>query len=179
MSPAPNQPLQELPLLTIEGVEFIYNTNFAGEARPPYDKAGERYFNARIPSDEQAEIMARDGWNVKWTKPSKTATQDIIDQHVPVPYLTVAVGFKFRPPTILMIRNDRPVVISERTCGILDSTEFTKVDVTVRARWWENDSGKGYKAWLSEFYGHVQMSELGNKYAHLLDTPAPEDEQGL
>jgi hypothetical protein len=161
-------PPRELPLLTIEDLEFIYNTNFAGEHRPPYDKEGERYFNAKI-NPEIAEQLDRDGWNVKWSKPGQNHPNP--DEFVPEPYIVVSIGFKFRPPTILLIRNDRPTVITEKTCGILDSTEFEKVDVTIRARYWQNEQGgSGYKAWLAEFYGHVRMTELGEKYAYLLDS---------
>lgn len=171
-APSQQQPLRELPLLTIEDLEFIYQTNFAGEARPPYDEAGDRYFNAKI-NPEIAEALASDGWNVKWSKPGQNHPNP--DEFVPEPYIVVSIGFKFRPPTILLIRNDRPTVITEKTCSILDSTEFEKIDVTIRARYWENPNGSGYKAWLAEFYGHVKMTELGEKYAYLLDSPGTHD----
>lgn len=172
----PATPLRELPLLEIEEVEFVYRTNFAGAERPPFDSEGDRYFNAKIPSNEQAEVMARDGWNVKWTKPGKNATPEAIAEHVPEPYLTVALGFKFRAPTILLIKNingvEKPTIITESNVSVLDSTEFTKVDCVVRARWYEMPSGQtGYKAWLAEFYGHVDLSGMGAKYAYLLDSP--------
>lgn len=168
-----NQPLRELPLLELEDVEFVYRTNFAGEARPPYDEAGDHYFNAKInPAD--ADVLARDGWNVKYTKAGPTHPNP--EEHVPEPYIVVNIGFKFRPPTILLIKNingvDRPTIISEKTIATLDSAEFTKVDCVVRARYYEMPSGQtGYKAWLAEFYGHVKTSDMGAKYAYLLEGP--------
>lgn len=176
-----NQPLRELPLLNIEDLEYVYQTNFAGAARPPYDEEGDRYFNAKI-DPTIAEALQRDGWNVKWTKPGKNASQEVIDDFVPEPYIVVALGFKFRPPTIIMIRNGNPTVITEKTVALLDSTEFDKIDCVIRARYWEGPNGSGYKAWLAEFYGTVELSDIGSKYAHLLDAvqrPDDDDQAGF
>lgn len=167
------RPIKELPLLTIEDVEFMYQTNFAGVARPPYDEEGDRYFNAKI-DPEIAEALARDGWNVKWTKPGKNHPNP--EEHVAEPYVVVSLGFKFRAPQIVLIRDGRPTVITEKNVAILDSTEFEKVDVTIRARHWEGPQGSGYKAWLAEFFGHVKMTDLGKKYAYLLDSTGSDDD---
>ena len=170
------QPIKELPLFSIEDVKFVYRTNFAGEERPPFDEAGDRYFNAAIPSDEVAQQMAADGWNVKWTKPGKAAADEVVAEFVPEPYIVVALGFKFRAPQIILIRDGRPSVITEKNVALLDSTEFETVDVVVRARHWEGPQGSGYKAWLAEFYGTVNLSDMGKKYAHLLDIPSSSDD---
>ena len=164
-----NQPIKDLPPIELEDVEFVYRTNFAGEERPPYDEKGDRYFNAKInPAD--AEQLTQLGWNVKWTKPGPNHPNP--EEHVPEAYIVVNIGYKFRPPTILLIKNingvDRPTIITEKTLGLLDSAEFTKVDCVIRGRRHEMNGG-GYKAWLAEFYGHVTVSNMGSKYAHLLD----------
>lgn len=158
MAPAP---IQELPLLTIEDLEFVYRPNFTGIAER-YNDEGNRYFNAKIPDTATAEALARDGWNIKWTKASKTHPNP--SEHVPEPYLEVTVGFKFRPPKVILLRDGRQTPLSEHTVGLVDSTEFTSIDVVVRARWWENDNGSGYKAWLKSFYGTVEMDDLDRKY---------------
>lgn len=167
-----NQPIKELPLLTIEDLEYVYQTNFSGEAEK-YNVAGNRYFNAKI-STEIADALSADGWNIKWTKPGKNHPNP--EEHVAEPYVEVTVGFKFRPPTIIMIRDDRPTPITERTVSLLDSTEFSKIDVVIRAVRWENENGSGYKAWLKSFYGTVEMDDLDRKYAYL-DAPSstPDD----
>lgn len=175
------QPLRELPLLSIEEVEFVYKTNFAGEARPPYDDEGDRYFNAKV-DPAIADALERDGWKVKWTKPGQNHPNP--EEHVAEPYIVVAIGFKFRPPTIVLIRKDaqgkeRPTFLTEKTVGMLDSAEFDNVDIVVRARYWEGPAGSGYKAWLAEFYGTVQMTDLGAKYAHLLEGPTSSEEDPI
>lgn len=163
------EPLKELPLFSIEDAEFIFTNNFSGEERPPYDKAGDRYFNLKLPDEAQARQMEADGWNVKWTSAGPNHPNP--DEHVSEPWIKVALGFKFRAPTIFLIRDGKGSLISERTVGVLDSTEFEKVDLVVRARHHDMNGG-GYKAWLAEFYGHVKMTDIGKKYAYLLDQTA-------
>lgn len=167
------EPLRELPLFSIEGLEFVYKTNFAGEERPPYDDAGKRYFNAKIPDDNVARQMEAEGWNVKWTKPGPTHPNP--EEHVPEPFIVVNIGFKFRAPTIVLIRDGKPTYITEKTLTLLDSVEFESVDIVVRARRHEVNGG-GYKAWLAEFYGHQKLSDMGKKYAYLLEQVSPEDQ---
>lgn len=174
-----NQPIRELPLLEITNVETVYRTNFAGVARPPFDDEGDHYFNVKLnPAD--ADALARDGWPVKMTKPAKDAPPEVVAEFVPEPYIVVNIGFKFRPPTIILIKVidgvERPTIINEKTIATLDSAEFTKIDIVARARYWEGPQGSGYKVWLAEFYGHVNTTNLGNKYAYLLEGPVSSDE---
>lgn len=173
-----NQPMRELPLLNIEDAEFVYRTNFSGEARPPYDEEGDRYFNVKV-DPQIANALEQDGWKIKWTKPGQNASPEVIAEFTPEPYVVVAIGFKFRPPTIFLIRNDKPTVITEKLVGTLDSAEFEKIDLVIRARYWEGPAGSGYKAWLAEFYGHVKTSELGAKYAYLYDNLGSSDDEEI
>lgn len=173
-----NAPLKELPLFSIEDVEFIYRKNFAG-IEIGFDKAGEHNFNAKIPDDDVARQMQADGWPVKWSEPSKTHPNP--EEHIPEPYIKVNIGFKFRPPAIWLIREingqQRGTVITERTIATLDAAEFTKVDIVVRARHYDINGNQGYKAWLAEFYGHVETTDLGQKYAFLSESVGSSDEE--
>lgn len=162
---------RELPLLTIENLEFMYKPNFSG-VQERFNDAGNRYFNAKI-DPEIAEALQRDGWNIKWSKPGQNHPNP--EEHVPEPYVEVTVGYKFRPPEIILIRDGRPTVITENTVALLDSTEFSNIDVVIRPRFWQNDQGSGYKAWLKSFYGTVEMDDLARKYAHLMANSVPEN----
>lgn len=170
---AQNNPPRELPLLTIEDLEFVYRPNFSGTAET-YNDEGNRYFNAKI-SPEIADALKADGWNIKWTKPGKTHPNP--SEHIAEPYVEVTVGYKFRPPTIVLIRDGRMTPVSENTVGMLDSMEFSKMDVVIRAVHWENANGSGYKAWLKSFYGTVVMDDLDRKYAHLSNPVSESDEE--
>lgn len=169
-----NQPIKDLPPLNIEGAEFVYRRNFTGAA-VGFDEEGDRNFNVKI-DPAIANALEADGWNIKWTKPGKNASEEVVRDFVPEPFLNVAVGFKFRPPTIFLIRNGQGTVITEKTVATLDSAEFTNVDMVIRGRRHEMQGG-GYKAWLAEFYGTVEVSEIGSKYLHLLDSAKPADEE--
>lgn len=156
---------REIPPITIEGVEFVYRPNFSG-VKERYNDEGNRYFNAKVPP-EMVDVLIRDGWNIKYTKPGKTHPNP--DEHVPEAYLEVTVGFQFRPPTIIMLRDDKPTPVTERTVSLLDATEFESVDVVIRPYAWSLDSGEsGVKAYLKSFYGIVEMDDLDRKYAHLM-----------
>lgn len=171
---AQNQPLRELPLLTIEDAEFVYKTNFEGRAER-YNAAGNRYFNVAVPP-EMAEALAADGWNIKWTKAGQNHPNP--DEHVAQAYVEVTVGYKFRPPKVLMVRDGRATPITESTISLLDSTEFSSVDIVIRARRWQGDDGSsGYKAWLKTFVGIVDMDDLDRKYAYLTTEPATSAEE--
>lgn len=160
-------PPRELPDLIIQDLEFMYRPNFSGRAER-YNDEGNRYFNAKV-DPVIAEALAADGWNIKWSKPS--ATHPNPDEHVSEPYVEVTVGYKYRPPTVIMIRDKRATPVTEETISLLDSTEFSNIDVAIRGVYWQNDSGSGYKAYLKSFYGTVEMDDLDRKYAHMISGP--------
>lgn len=151
--------------ITIENAQFIYRPNFEGREEM-YNEPGNRYFNVRVP-EEIREAVEKDGWNVKWTKPRKAATQEEIEQHVPEPYLEVLVGFKYRPPMIVLITDGKQTQVTEETVGMLDSLQFENIDVVLRGRPWEAPFGSGIKAYLQTFYGTVVFDDLQRKYANL------------
>lgn len=148
------------PTFSIENLDFVYRPNFEGR-KERYNDEGNRYFNAGLTS-EMADILTRDGWNVKWTKPS--AKHPNPEEHVPEAYLEVTVGFEFRPPTIIFIRDGRQQQVGENLVGLIDSMEFETIDVSIRGSHWNNDNGSGIKAYLKSFYGTVEMDDLDRKY---------------
>jgi hypothetical protein len=168
-------PLGQCPLppddIVIENAQFVYRPNFEGREER-FNDEGDRYFNVRIP-DNIVDKVTADGWNIKWTKPSKSNPRP--EEHIPEPYLEVNVGFKYRPPTILVIENgqETQLTVDEEkgidTVRILDGLEFEQFDVVIRGRNWENEASKqcGIKAWLKTFVGVVNVDEVLSKYARL------------
>lgn len=173
-----NQPLKELPVLSLNDLQFIYRKNFAGAA-VGFDDEGDRNFNAILPDPQQALAMEADGWPVKRTKPGKNHPNP--EEHIEQFYIKVNIGYKFRPPTIWMIREvdgqQKGTVITEKNISLLDSADFIRVDAVVRAVHYDNNGNTGYKVWLSEFYGTVQTTEVGNRYAFLMeDSSGPSED---
>jgi len=155
----------------IEGVEFVYRRNFEGRAER-YNNAGDRYFNAKI-ADDLAPILLRDGWNVKETKPG--ANHPNPSEHVPEFYLPVKVGFQFRPPTIILIRDGHQTALSEEQVSLVDSLIFENIDVSIRPVPWSSPQGSGITAYLKSFYGTVEMDDLDRKYFVPEAQPTPAD----
>lgn len=153
------------PNIVIENAKFVYRPNFEGREEA-FNDAGNRYFNVELPA-EIVESVQADGWNVKYTKPRKAATQEELDSFVPVPYLEVIVGFKYRPPEIVLLTDGRPTRVSEETVGMLDEVQYESFDVVLRGRPWEAAFGSGIKAYLQTFYGTLAMDDIRRKYANL------------
>lgn len=152
--------MKEIPNITIENVEFVYRPNFEGRAER-YNDEGHRYFNAKVP-EEMIDPLQRDGWNVKWTKPTKANPNP--EEFVPEAFLEVEVGFNFRPAKVILIKDGRQQPLAEHLVGLVDSTVFESIDVVIRPYQWTNDSGSGVKAMLKSMYGIVEMDDLDRKY---------------
>lgn len=167
MPAKPAQPTSLNPVsnITIEGAKFVYRPNFEGREEM-YNEEGNRYFNVEVPRDI-LEPVERDGWNVKYTKPRKDAKPEEIESFQPIPYIEVQVGFKYRPPTIVVIMDGQQTVITEGTAAMVDSMEFTNIDLVLRGRPWEAAFGSGVKAYLQTFYGTVEFDDIQRKYARM------------
>jgi len=171
----PPFPLGQCPLppsnIVIENAKFVYNPNFEGREER-FNEAGDRYFNVRIP-DNIVQAVEKDGWNVKWTKPSKTASPQQAAEHVAEPYLEVAIGFKYRPANISVWEDGKETLLTVDeahgidTVKLVDKMQFETFDVVIRGRNWENDNGCGIKAWLQTFVGVVETDDIQRKYARM------------
>lgn len=155
------------PNISIFDAQFVYRPNFEGR-QETFNDEGDRYFNVLIPDNIVEQIIA-DGWNVAWTKPSKSATPQQIEEHVSEPFLKVALGFKYRPPTIVLRENGIERELNEANCGLVDGLEFESMDVVIRGRPWENERSQecGIKAWLQTFVGNVMVDDVLAKYAKM------------
>lgn len=135
--------------------------NFEGR-ESQYNRAGDRNF-AVVLDDEIAERMHADGWNVK-----ELASRDEGDD--PRPYISVAVGYKYKPPTIVMITSSGRKHLTEETVGVLDFVDIAKADLIFREYAWGPINGKsGVKAYLQSLYVTVQEDELAIRYAETND----------
>lgn len=140
-----------------EDAEIIF-LNFAGNP-DDFNKTGEKQFCILL-SEDQADAMHKDGWNVKRLKPRE-------DEEYGKPYLGVAVGFKFHPPRIVMIgdQSRRHTTLGEETCGVLDDVDIKNVDLMIRARHYDVNGNQGVKAYLKSIYVTIIEDYLELKYA--------------
>lgn len=126
-----------------------------------YNREGDRNFAVVLPL-AVAEELLKDGWNVKMLKARE---EDEADQ----PYISVAVNFKGRPPTIKMIgsKTKRSTLLDEDAVEILDYVDIAQVDVIIRPYDWAVSGNTGRKAYLQSLYITIIEDPLELKYGDL------------
>lgn len=140
----------------IEDARLIFR-NFRGKEQAPYNREGDRNF-AVILDPEIAEVMAKDGWLVKYLNAREEGESDI-------PYIQVAVSYKYRPPKIVMITDSARTNITEETVGTLDWADIKTCDLMAQAYEWEVGGKSGIKAYLQTMFVTVNENYLERKYA--------------
>lgn len=127
-------------ILQIDDARIVYR-NFAGEASA-YNREGDRNFAVVIETEEQAEALKAEGWNVKY-KPSRSDPDDIFR------YLPVKIKFNDRGPIIYMVMGDQEVRLTEENVKVLDKADISRVDLDIRPYDWEVNKKTGRSAYLS------------------------------
>lgn len=142
----------------LEDVRIIFR-NFAGK-ETQYNQAGARNF-AVLLSDEMADNLASDGWNVKTTKQRELDEGEMSGGE---PYLPVAVGYKGRPPRVVMVSSRGRTDLGEEEVELLDYSDIAHVDLIVRPYDWVLNGKTGRKAYLKSIFVTINEDELDLKY---------------
>lgn len=146
--------------ITIEGARLVFR-NFSG-AEGKYNRAGDRNFTVFLDAND-AEQMAKDGWNVKYLQPRD-------DQEEPQAILSVAVSYKGRPPKIMMVTSKGKTPVGEDMVDILDWAEIKTADLIINPYEWEVNGKTGIKAYLKSLYIVLEEDELDRKYIDVPDS---------
>ncbi len=141
--------------VVMEDMRIIFR-NFKG-AEGQYNREGDRNF-AVLLDPEVADAMGRDGWNIKFLKAKDDESEDQA-------YLPVTVGYKGRPPRIVMIGSNNRTELGEDSVEILDYVDIKKVDLIVRPYEWAVNGNGGIKAYLKSMFVTIEEDELELKYA--------------
>lgn len=150
--------------LVIEDARII-SRNFAGK-EGMYNAEGDRNFCLLLEPD-LAEAMARDGWNIKTLKP-REGNED----EGPQPYVQVSIGYKNRPPRIVMITSKGRTDLGQAELELLDWVDIAKVDLIIRPYSWNVGGRGGVKAYLKSFFVTIAEDPLELKYADVEELPA-------
>lgn len=135
--------------------------NFQGR-EGKYNREGERSFAVFL-SEEDAQVLFEEGWNVKWPK-------DVEDEEdTRKPYLTIAISFDPYPASVWMISELRNgelnnVRLDEKEVGLLDTAELQNVDLVIRPYTWTVNGKSGTKAYLKAGYFTVLVDDFARKY---------------
>lgn len=145
----------------LEDVRIIFR-NFAGR-EGMYNREGDRNFAVLLPP-EVAAAMAADGWNVKVLKAREEGEADQA-------YISVAVNFKGRPPTIKMItdKTKKSSLLDENSCEVLDWVDIAQVDLIIRPYEWAVSGKTGVKAYLQSLYVTIIEDPLQLKYGNMTE----------
>lgn len=135
----------------------IYYRNFSGENSRFSEDRKSRNFGVFL-DEPIAKQMADDGWPIKLTKPGE-------DEEVGRPYINVKIGYKIRPPKIIMITETARTPLDEDTVGVLDWADIQSVDIICNASHWDYGGKTGIAAYLKTMFITVEEDELEKKYA--------------
>lgn len=145
--------------LIMEDARIVFR-NFAGK-EGMYNREGDRNFCVLL-EDDLAADMLEDGWNVKRLKPREGEDQGTA-------YIQVSVGFKGRPPRMVMITSKGRVELDEESVVLLDWADIEKVDLIIRPYHWNVNGRTGVKAYLKSIFVVIHEDYLELKYS---DVPA-------
>lgn len=137
--------------------------NFGG-VEGKFNPAGRRNFCVFLDRD-LADMLAQDGWNVRWLKPRDEEDDD-------QGYIQVAVSFANIPPKIVMITGNGKTAIDDSTVSLLDWAEISNVDLIIRPYNWDVNGKKGIKAYVKAMYVTLIEDEFASKYYDVPDSAA-------
>lgn len=145
--------------LKIEGAGLMFR-NFQGKGTE-FNEEGNRNFGVRL-TDEMAEVLKKDGWNVKYLKPR----EDDPD-HYEQPWLSVKVKFENFPPTTVLINSRGRVNLDEESIEQLDWCRIKNCDLIISPYNYSGFRGRpgGVAAYLKAIYVTIEEDELEQKYA--------------
>lgn len=130
--------------------------NFSGR-EGMFNREGDRNFAVLLPP-ELAMQMLEDGWNVKQLKPREEGVAGDF-------YITVSVGFKNRPPVLVLISSHGRVDLSQHECEVLDWVDIRQADVILRPYRWEVSGKTGIKAYVKSLFITLEEDYLDQKYS--------------
>lgn len=145
-------------ILQIEGARIVYR-NFAG-AQTMYNREGDRNFSVVIPTQEDADFLIENGWNVKIKQP-----REGYEDEGPFMHLPVKIKFNSRGPGVYVKSLDNVTRLNEDTIGMIDELDIASVDLDVRPYDWEINGKTGRSAYLQSIEVTQNIDRFGARYA--------------
>lgn len=153
--------------ILIENAKLIFR-NFKGE-KSKYNKNGLRTFCVLLDED-QAQMIVKDGWNVKWLQPQEEGDPEQA-------YLNVKVQYGRTSPKIVTVTSFGRTYLGEEEVAMLDWAEFENVDLSIRPYNWEVSGKTGVAAYLKTMYATLVEDEFEAKYRDVPSGPPISDDE--
>jgi hypothetical protein len=139
----------------IEDARIIFR-NFSGK-EGQYNREGDRNFAVVLPP-ETAELMIKDGWNVRVLEAREEGDE-------PTPYISVAVNFNNRPPRVVLLTSTTRTQLDENSVELLDWADIRTADLIARGYDWNVNGKSGTKAYLQSLFVTIEEDALERKYS--------------
>lgn len=149
-------------ILQIDEARIVYR-NFSGIGSK-YNREGDRNFAVVIPTEDLAERLSDDGWNVK-VKPNRDSVGNIDHDEPPFMYLPVKVKFNERGPVVYLKSGNRMAKLDEETISRLDKVDIMNVDLDLRPYDWEVNGKTGRTAYLQSICVTQHIDRFAARYA--------------
>lgn len=141
-------------ILQIDDARIVYR-NFSGVGSK-FNRDGDRNFSVVIDSQEIANRLAEDGWNIK-VKPPREEGEE--------PFITLPVKIKFsdRGPKVYLKTGEILNELDEESIGCLDNVDIIGVDMDIRPYDWEVNGKMGRTAYLHAICVSQEIDRFADK----------------
>lgn len=143
-------------ILQIDDARIAFR-NFRGEG-DKYNREGDRNFALIIPTEDLAERLDKEGWNVKIRDPKE-------EGDLPFMYLPVKVKFNSLGPQIYLRTGDVVNKLDEESVDILDDINILEVNLDIRPYDWEVNGKTGRTAYLQSIEVIQEIDRFAARYA--------------
>lgn len=143
-------------VLQIDDARIAFR-NFRGEG-DKFNREGDRNFVLIIPTEEIADALTKEGWNVKIRDPRE-------EGDLPFMYLPVKVKFNDRGPQVYLITGGRRNRLDEDTVAMLDDIDIINVNLDIRPYDWDVNGKTGRTAYLQAIEVFQEIDRFAARYA--------------
>ena len=143
-------------ILQIDDARIIFK-NFEGRG-DKFNREGDRNFSLLIEDENTANVLIKEGWNVK-IKPGREEGDD------PFMRLPVKVKFTDYGPNVYLVTGNRRNELDEESIGCLDNIEIESVDMDIRPYDWEVNGRTGRTAYLQSMEVVQRIDRFAARYS--------------
>lgn len=143
-------------ILQIDDARIIYR-NFSGLASK-YNREGDRNFAVIIPTQEMADALIKEGWNVKILPPRD-------EDDMPFMFLKIKIKFNEKGPTVYLKTGKATNRLNEETIDCLDNIDIMSVDLDIRPYDWDVSGKTGRTAYLQSIHVTQAVDRFASRYA--------------
>lgn len=143
-------------ILQIDDARIIFK-NFEGRG-DKFNREGDRNFSLLIEDENTANVLIKEGWNVK-IKPGREEGDD--------PFIRLPVKVKFTDygPNVYLVTGNRRNELDEESIGCLDNIEIESVDMDIRPYDWEVNGRTGRTAYLQSMEVVQRIDRFAARYS--------------